>query len=154
MPSWLVQAIIIEFFLIITAWRSKKLFGRIRTDKEIRKDLFIKLSSWKGEITDFIESRKYEYNREFWFTAIMITLSTFLVGIFSSVGQLFVPIMGLVPFVVFMGCSVYIIYRFCITILFIANKNAKGNIKFLLEERPAIGLTVKKYNELYGSYEL
>lgn len=151
MPNWLIQAIIIEFFLIITIFRSSKIFPKIRNDEEIRNDFFNRLSIWNGDIDNFIEFKKYEYSQEFWFTFFEFTFSMFLAGLFISLNESLIGILGFYAFITFIGCLVYFISRFAVSLIPNAHKNAKTNIKFLLEEKPKIGLTLEEYQKLYKS---
>ncbi len=128
MINWTVQILVSVIFILLTIIQSKKTFK-----KDSPRDILEDRKKWKGGHKEFIEFKKYEYDRNFWYISLIFGFNTVLFGIFFTLKDLFINLVGLYPWIILILCSLYAPSRFLLFIIPRANGRAIENVKILLE---------------------
>jgi hypothetical protein len=90
-------------------------------------------NTWKGTKENFIDFKKYQYNQVFWQSAQAMTFSIFMAGIVIILKDFTIEIIGFIPWLTWLFCSLYPLAKFSNKILPRACETSIKNMKILLE---------------------
>jgi hypothetical protein len=122
--QWLVIVILIFTTIIF----DRKFLKIVRHPPDVRTEF----SKWKGSYSNFVEFKKYQYNHVFWQASFQLSFSIFMFGLVTIARDFFIQIIGVLPWLVWVFCSVYPLAKFSLLIIPRASNFSINNMRTIL----------------------